>query len=177
MQIDRKNALKFWEAAFGKAVEAVDFSGRKINKSAYDQKSSKFGWVLSLVMPKSQGGRENPDNIICLHVLTADEKGDDYPVFVANETKYRITGAIEGQSGWLIEEAIDDETIAEQEAKNAAAIERWNELFGETYEKAVDFCGRMIHKSEFCTDSEYDWKVAPYVESNPMDNKNAYIAN
>ena len=177
MQIDRKNALKLWETAFGKSVEVTDFSGRKINKSAYDQKSSKFGWVLTTVVPKSEGGRETPDNIICVHVLTAEEMGEGYPVFTANDTKYRVTGSTEAVGAWAIEKAVDDETIAEQEAKNAAAIERWNELFGESYEKAVDFCGRMIHKSEFGTESEYAWKVAPYVDSKPMDAKNAYIAN
>lgn len=178
MQIDRKNALKVWETAFGKVVEAVDFTGRKINKSAYDQKSSKFGWVVSYKLPKTQGGRDNTENLLCLHVETASEKGEEFPFFVANDRKYRISESTEDAGDkWVIEEALDDESLAEKEAKNAVAIEKWEMMFGSEYEKAMDFCGRKIHKSEYNTDSEYAWKIAPYVDSKPMENKNFYIAH
>ena len=173
--MDRKNALRIWEAAYGKVVEATDFSGRKINKSAYEQRNSKFGWVVTYLLPKSEGGKDNPDNLICLHSETALEKGDNFPFFTVNDKKYVLTN-VEG-SGWVIEEALDSESIAEQEAKNAAAIEKWEQLFGPVYEKAIDFCGREIYKSEYNTDSEYAWKVAPYVDSKPAENKNVYIAH
>lgn len=176
MQLDRKNALKLWENAFGKAVEVADFAGRKINKSAYDQKSSKYGWEVAFILPKVNGGRDVQDNLLCIHVETANEKGDEFPCFVANDRKYRISQS-EENGKWSIDLAVDEESIAEQEAKTAAALARWDELFGAEYDRAVDFCGRMIHKCEYNTESEYAWKIAPYVESKPMDNKNAYIAN
>ena len=175
MQMDRKNALRVWEAVYGKVVEATDFSGRKINKSAYEQRNSKFGWVVTHLLPKSEGGKDTPDNLLCLHSETAMEKGDKFPFFTVNDKKYVLTNN-EG-STWVIEEALDSESIAEQEAKNAAAIEKWEQLFGERYEKAIDFCGREIYKSEYNTDSEFAWKIAPYVDSKPTENKNAYIAH
>lgn len=177
MQIDRKNALKVWETAFGKVVEAVDFVGRKINKSAYDQKSSKYGWVVAYKLPKTQGGRDNAENLLCLHVETAFEKGEEFPFFVANDIKYKISENTDSAGEWIIEEAVDDESLAEKQAKNAAAIEKWDMIFGSEYEKAMDFSGRKIYKSEYNTDSEYAWKIAPYVESKPMENRNVYIAH
>lgn len=176
MQMDRKNALKIWEETFGHAVEASDFSGRKINKSAYGQRSSKFGWVVALLLPKSEGGRETKDNYICLHIDSAAEKGDDFPFFNVCDKKYRLTNEND-QGKWVIEEALDSESLAEQEAKIAAAMEKWDILFGSRYSKAKDFCGREIHKSDYGTDSEFAWKTAPYVDSKPMDNKNCYIAH
>ncbi len=175
MIIDRKNALKLWENAYGKVVEALDFSGRKINKSAYGQKNSKYGWTVTLLLPKSEGGKEQETNFICAHIDTAEEKGDNFPFFVACDKKYEIK--IVEDNSVTIEEATDSESIAEQQAKIAAAMERWDALFGAEYEKAMDFCGREIHKSEYATESEFAWKIAPYVDSKPMDSKNAYIAS
>jgi len=178
MHLDRKNALRIWEDTYGKVVEATDFSGRKINKSAYEQRNSKFGWVVAYLLPKAEGGRDNPENLVCMHSETAAEKGDDFPFFTVNDKKYRLTNESEEALGkWFIEEALDSESLAEQEAKNAAALEKWEALFGEEYENAIDFCGREIHKSEYNTDSEYAWKIAPYVDSKPTENRNAYIAH
>jgi len=173
MEINRKNAMKIWEDQFGKIVQAVDFAGRKIQKGAYDQKTSDFGWALAYIVPKTEGGAANPENMICVHVKTAEEKGDDYPVFSANDKKYSIK---KDNGEFLIEEATDSESIAEQQAKIEAAMDRWSQFFGEA-EIAIDFCGRKIIKSEYNTESELAWKIAPYVTSKPTENRNAYIAN
>lgn len=173
MELNRKNAMKAWEDQFGKLVQAVDFAGRKIQKGAYEQKTSDFGWMLTYLVPKNAGGSAKPENIICVHVKTAEEKGDSYPAFFANDKKYNV----KDEEGVLsIEEATDSESIAEQQAKAQAAMERWEQFFGEA-ESAIDFCGRRIIKSEYNTESELAWKIAPYVTSKPTENKNAYIAN
>ena len=173
MELNRKNAMKAWEDQFGKIVQTADFAGRKIQKGAYEQKTSDYGWTLTYVVPKTEGGKFTPENIICVHVKTAEEKGDSYPMFTANEKKY----GVKDEDGKLtIEEATDSETIAEQQAKVQSAMERWEQFFGES-ENAVDFCGRKIKKSEYNTESEFAWKIAPYVTSKPTENKNAYIAN
>jgi hypothetical protein len=85
MELNRKNAMKAWEDQFGKLVQAVDFAGRKIQKGAYEQKTSDFGWMLTYLVPKNAGGSAKPENIICVHVKTAEEKGDSYPAFFAND--------------------------------------------------------------------------------------------
>ena len=90
MELNRKNAMKAWEDQFGKTVQAIDFAGRKIQKGAYEQKTSDYGWTLTYVVPKAEGGKFIPENIICVHVKTAEEKGDAYPMFTANEKKYGV---------------------------------------------------------------------------------------
>ena len=173
--MDRKGAMKIWQNDFGKAVETVDFAGRKINKSAFEQKFSKYGWTVVNKLPKNSGGNENESNRICVHLKTAEEKSDNFPFFIANDKKFEIITADDGQAS--INEVTDSESLAMQQAKTLEAAEKWDEFFGEGYEVAIDFCGRKICKSEFNTESEFAWKVAPYVESKPAENKNAYIAN
>ena len=144
MEINRKNAMKIWEDQFGKTVQTVDFAGRKIQKGAYDQKTSDFGWTLAYIIPKTAGGNANPENMICVHVKTAEEKGDDYPVFSANDKKYTVK---EEGGEYFVEEATDSESIAEQQAKIEAAMNTWQQFFGDA-ETAIDFCGRKIIKTE-----------------------------
>lgn len=174
MIIERKIALKIWESAFGKKVDATDFSGRKMNKSAYGQKNSKLGWTLCTLLPRCAGGREEDENLICVHTETALEKGESFPFFVAADKKYEIT--CDDENEWIIVLASDSVSIAEQEAKTNAARDTWDEFFGDV-EEATDFCGRKIIKSEYMTDSPYAWKILPYVEGRAAEGKNAYIAS
>ncbi len=173
MELNRKNAMKKWEESFGRDVMTVDFAGRKIQKGAYQQLTSAYGWVLAPVLPKSEGGALEPSNLICLHVRTAEEKSDDFPTFKAGDIRYNIVA----QGGkWIIEQSEDNEAIAEQEAMIAAAMEKWVQFFGDE-EKTVDFCGREIIKEHYMSDCAGAWKVAPYVTSKPVENKNSYIAH
>lgn len=175
MITEHKIALKLWEELYGKSVEAVDFTGRKMNKSAYEQKNSKLGWTVSCLLPRSVGGKTTLDNLTCMHIKTAEEKGEEFPCFIAADKKYGI--ACDEQTGrYIIEEVNDSESIAENEARTRAAIELWDGVFGEA-ETAVDFAGREIHKNEYASDGAYSWRLAPYVESKPMEQKNVYIAN
>ena len=174
MEINRKNAMKKWEEMFGREVGAVDFAGRKLQKGAYEQRTSDYGWVLAYILPKSEGGSLSGDNLMCMHVKTAEEKSDLFPTFEANDVRYSIVA--EGGK-WQIEQSGDSEALAEQEAKTASAMEKWDALFGAECERTVDFCGREIVKREFGTDCAGAWKIAPYVTSKPTENKYAYIAN
>ena len=113
------------------------------------------------------------DNLVCLHVRTAEEKSDGYPTFKANDIRYNIV-ARDGK--WVIEQSEDNEAIAEHEAMIAYAMEKWTEAYGNE-ECICDFCGREMVKKEYGTDCAGAWKIAPYVTSKPAENKNAYIAN
>ncbi len=173
MELNRKNAMKKWEESFGRDISTVDFAGRKIQKGAYQQLTSTFGWVLVPVLPKSAGGHIELNNLMCVHVRTAEEKSDDYPTFKAGDVRYNIVS----QNGkWTVEQSDDDEAIAEQEAMVADAIMKWKELYGDA-DTVADFCGREMVKAQFLSDSEGAWKIAPYVTSRPAENKNFYIAN
>jgi hypothetical protein len=72
--------------------------------------------------------------------------------------------------------ASDSVSIAEQEAKTASAMEKWNEILGEC-DEALDFCGRKIIKNEYMTDNPFAWKIVPYVEGRAAEGKNAYVAS
>ncbi len=173
MEFNRKNAMKIWEEAFGRDVMSVDFSGRKIQKGAYQQITSNYGWVLAPILPKSEGGNTEPENLVCLHVRTAEEKSDSYPTFKANDVRYNI---VANGGKWTIEQSEDNEAMAELEALVAYAMSKWEELFGDV-SSATDFCGREIIKEQFASDCAGAWKIAPYVTSKPAENKNAYIAH
>lgn len=174
MEINRKNAMKKWEEMFGREVGAVDFAGRKLQKGAYEQRTSDYGWILACVLPKSEGGSQSNENMICMHVRTAEEKSDLFPSFTANDVRYNIVAE---NGRWQIEQSEDSEALAEQQARTAVAMEKWDAVFGPDCESASDFCGREMIKREFGTDCAGAWKIAPYVTSKPMENKNAYIAN
>ncbi len=174
MEINRKSAMKIWEAQFGSNVSVVDFSGRKIQKGAYAQKTSSFGWDLIHIVPKLNGGKTEENNLLCVHVRTAEEKGDDFPSFKANEMNYVV---FENDGKWEIEVSSDISAIAEQEAKTLAAMQYWDEFFGAETERAEDFAGREMIKADYGTENVGAWKMAYYVASKPMDSKNTYIAN
>ena len=174
MEINRKSAMKIWDAQFGNNVSVVDFSGRKMQKGAYGQKTSSFGWDIMHIVPKLSGGRTEESNLLCAHVRTVEEKGDDFPNFKANEQNYNVT-EVEGK--WTVEISNDVSAIAEQEAKVLAAMQCWDELFGADTEKTEDFAGREIIKLDYGTENAGAWKMAHYVASKPMDSKNTYIAN
>ncbi len=166
--------MKIWEEQFGNSVGAVDFSGRKIQKGAYGQLTSSFGWELVHILPKTEGGKTEPANLLCVHVRTADEKSDLFPTFKANEVSYVIT---ESDGKWIIDVSSDITAIAEQEAKTIAAMQLWDKLFGADTEKAEDFAGREMIKADYGTENAGAWKTTYYVSSKPMDDKNTYIAN
>lgn len=90
MDINRENAMRLWKQRYGKATRVKDFAGREMDKGAYDQRGSEFGWNLDHILPKSRGGKDTDSNLICTHILTNDEKADKYPVFTANKKQFEI---------------------------------------------------------------------------------------
>ena len=171
MELTRKNAMKLWEKQFGNVVIAEDFTGRKIQKGAYDQKTSQYGWIFSNILPKSKGGLDTEDNILCVHVRTANDKSENYPSFVSDDIRYSI---VQKGNQYVIEKASDTEALAEQEEKLLAAYEKWELQFGKNTYEAVDFSGRTITKDKYLSKDENGWKIACYVEAKP---NNVYIAN
>ena len=85
----KEDALNVWLREFGDVDYAHDFSGKKIKRDDYEVENQ-VGWVVSYVMPLCKGGKDNPDNMIILHHVTAFEKGDLYPDFEVTGVKYTI---------------------------------------------------------------------------------------
>ena len=71
--LDHENAMKLWEKLLGDATEACDKKGRLIYKEAYGQHGSNSGWDIHHIIPKSQGGTDDFDNMEIIHVITHDE--------------------------------------------------------------------------------------------------------
>ena len=80
---------KVWEACFGKKNQAYDYSGRLIYKSAYNDRSSKYGWNVDHIRPISDGGTSKQCNLIASSIITNDEKGDAFPHWKANGKKFK----------------------------------------------------------------------------------------
>jgi hypothetical protein len=70
--LDHKKAMKLWEEVYGKAVEARDDRGRLINKAAYGQHGSQFGWDIHHKTPKNRGGTDAFGNLQIVHIITHD---------------------------------------------------------------------------------------------------------
>ena len=90
LEICRELAMSIWKKTYGKATKVKDFAGREMDKGAYDQRGSKFGWNLDHILPKSRGGKDTESNLICCHILTNDEKADKFPCFTANGKQFEI---------------------------------------------------------------------------------------
>ena len=90
VEINRETAMSIWTKSYGKATKAKDFAGREMDKSAYDQRGSKYGWNLDHILPKSRGGKDTESNLICTHIETNDEKADKFPCFTANGKQFEI---------------------------------------------------------------------------------------
>lgn len=169
MEINSKNAMRLWAMQFGDVDDALDYSGRKIKKCAYNDRNSLFGWNIDHILPKSQGGKNEENNLICCHIKTNDEKADNFPVFTANGKTFQI---IKKGKLWVIEEV-----KKQNKTDNAMALNVWQLLFGKAGQ-AEDFAGRTVYKEHYKKiGSNFAWDIAPSIESKPLDYNNVFLAN
>ena len=168
MATNKETALKIWDRDYGKQVQEVeDFSGRKIQRGAYDQNGSKYCWNIDHVLPKSHGGKNNSENLICTHILTNQEKGASFPCFSANGKNFQI---VKANSKWIIEEI-------QKENKKSFAIKMWNIIFGKEIILTKDYTGRSISKDQHgSSDGNGGWDIDYYVKGDNT-HENIYIAN
>ena len=71
--MDHKKAMELWERTFDKETQARDRKGRHMEKGAYGQEGSRYGWNVHHKKPKSQGGKDAFDNLEIVHIKTHDE--------------------------------------------------------------------------------------------------------
>lgn len=90
MDLNRETAMRLWGVFFGKKTNAVDYAGREIRKGAYNDRNSQYGWNVDHILPVSKGGKTADHNLICCHILTNDEKANSFPLFNANNQKFKI---------------------------------------------------------------------------------------
>lgn len=81
MAFDRIKAVRLWEKTLGGKACVKDYAGKKMDKFAFNDVSSEMGWALDLIVPKRNGGKETPENMICCSLQTIAERAGQYPVF------------------------------------------------------------------------------------------------
>lgn len=107
MSYSKKEALELWVHEMGDKEYSYDFTGRKIKREDYLEKNQ-VGWVISFVKPLSLGGKSTADNVVILHHLTEEEKGDHFPIFTAKSRKYEIKYD-KGHDFYYIERIIEED--------------------------------------------------------------------
>lgn len=90
MKIDKETALSLWERNYGRDVRADDYAGRPMDKAAYGDRNSDYGWNIDHICPVSKGGKTVPNNLICCNIQTNDEKADKFPAFKAHGQIFNI---------------------------------------------------------------------------------------
>lgn len=83
------NHLSIWENSFGNVQTAYDYAGRKVHKSAYNNRFSNYGWNIDHIRPISLGGTSKQCNLIVTHIATNDEKKNRFPHWKANEQRFK----------------------------------------------------------------------------------------
>ena len=70
-------AKKVWEFRYGGATRVQDVCGAWIDKAAYGQRGSNYGWEIDHIIPRSRGGTNAIANLRPLHWKNNDAKGDN----------------------------------------------------------------------------------------------------
>ena len=90
MKINKEMALSLWERDYGRDIRIDDYAGRPMDKAAYGDRNSVYGWNIDHIYPESKGGKSVPNNLICCNIQTNDEKADKFPAFKANGQIFNI---------------------------------------------------------------------------------------
>jgi hypothetical protein len=98
MKINKKNALKLWESAYGNSRYAEDFHGNLMYREAYGNpdycvfNNGEFiycGWNVHHILPKALGGSSSISNLICTNIATNDE-AEDKITFWIDDCLYQV---------------------------------------------------------------------------------------
>lgn len=147
------NANHYWKQNFGKLTKAIDISGRTIHKGAYADINSRYGWVVSPINPNV---KLNNNNFVCVHYLTNDEKGNNYPTFFAkgktftiinDKNKYFIK---ENENNRLVSNDIDNEYNEQNKV-----LSLYDKHFEEFNSENPYFHGEIIIKISNLKDKSY----------------------
>lgn len=140
MVINRETAMRLWTSRYGKKTKAIDFAGRTMAKSAYDDRNSEFGWNLDHIYPQSKGGKTADHNLICCHILTNDEKADKI-CFNANGQLFKV---VKFQNHYeIVNETKPDEEVKQPTLFDSAyGVRRFKQLIKES--KKEKFCAEIL---------------------------------
>ena len=121
--MNRQNAFQFWDKKWGRKTRSCDFAGRQIEKSAYMDEKSAFGWCLVPICDTCQ-------QMVCMHIKTWKEKGTNFPKFTANHKQFQVA-KLENQYGII--ELLDEKETAYLTAEQAIRILQTSKLKEKEY--------------------------------------------
>ncbi len=139
MIVNKETAMRLWTSRYGKKTKAVDFAGRTMAKSAYDDRNSEFGWNLDHIYPQSKGGKTADHNLICCHILTNDEKADKI-CFNANGQLFKV---IKVENHYeIVNQSSEEQPSQPTLFDSAYGIRLFNKLKKDS--KKQKFCGEIL---------------------------------
>lgn len=81
--MDKSVKEKVWDRICGSKSTCKDYSGRIVKYSMYDNTSSIYGWVITVINPTITESIK-VCNMTVSNIETDYEKGNDFPVWEAN---------------------------------------------------------------------------------------------
>lgn len=140
MLANKETAMRLWTSRYGKKKKVVDYAGRTMDKAAYGDRNSKFGWNLDHIFPESKGGKTADYNLVCCHILTNDEKADKI-CFTANGQSFKV---VKVENHYEIVNQSNSDVKQPTFFDSAYGVRRFKELLEES--KKEKFCAHIIVK-------------------------------
>ena len=140
MLANKETAMRLWASRYGKAQRVRDYAGRMMDRAAYGDRGSQYGWNLDHIFPQSKGGKTADHNLVCCHILTNDEKADKI-CFTANGLRFQV---IKVENHYEIA-PLDEEGEVDREPNFydfAYGLERYRELDEDCWRKV--FCAEIF---------------------------------
>ncbi len=89
MKINKENALKLWEKRYGQQTRLSDFADYLMDKSAYNNPNSEYGWNLHHKQPIAKGGSDDELNLEITSIYVNSEISDRTS-FVIDDVEYEV---------------------------------------------------------------------------------------
>lgn len=98
MKINRTNAMQLWYDSFGDEEFAEDFHGNLMCRSAYGDPNYYIrenghriycGWNVHHILPKTHGGTDAVENLICTNIITNENAADKITYWI-DDSQYQV---------------------------------------------------------------------------------------
>ena len=81
--------IDLWNVVYGNKEEVYDYAGRLMKKSACGNPNSKYHPTIDHIWPLTNGGFDDPSNMIICHRTTNLEKSNHFPHWKTNGRRFK----------------------------------------------------------------------------------------